>query len=137
MKVRTSPFQRGLLALQDAPTSARFARRALVGLPFLGWVANAEAAGDAICRRADTSEYVTKNKCNTLACGGREGCICVQTLGHKPRCVMGFDPDNPNDCPKHNECNKRRTCGKGMLCAKVQGCCGTQRRRCLKRCLTA
>jgi hypothetical protein len=58
----------------------------------------------------------------------------VQTLGDIPMCLTGFDAADLTGCPTWDECNPKRSCPGGKVCSKVEGCCGTPRRRCLKRC---
>jgi len=123
--------------LEPTPTSRRRVLRgvlSLLGLGAAASVADTSAAGSGTCRAAPPSAYVSKRSCEVLACGTTDGCICVQTLGHVPVCVTGFDPSNRNDCPREDECNKRRSCRNGFVCAKVGNCCGRPFRRCLRRC---
>lgn len=127
--------------LSTSGGTRRSAVRSLLGLAGFGadlasFGDDAEAAGSGTCRRADPGTYITKQTCEPLSCGNTPGCLCIQTLGHKPECLIGFDPDAPNnrDCPKEDECNKRRKCRNGFKCAKVVSCCGKNHRRCLRRC---
>jgi hypothetical protein len=96
----------------------------------------AMAAGDATCQAAVPSEFVSKNSCQELACGPSPNCLCAQTVGHIPTCVTNYDPHKQKDCPKEDECSEKRRCKNGFVCAKVQGCCGPDKRKCLRRCPT-
>ncbi|MBA3414308.1 MAG: hypothetical protein H0U10_03670 [Chloroflexia bacterium] len=131
------PVNQGFPAeVRRAPSSGRFVRRALLGFPLFALFERTEAAGDGICKSVKPSEFVSKHSCVQLACGNNPDCLCVQTLGHNPMCLIGFDPDDPADCPSKDECGDRRPCPPGKFCAKTTACCGTTFRRCLKRCPT-
>jgi hypothetical protein len=97
-------------------------------------VPEATAAGDAICQAAEPSQFVSKNACEELQCGPHPNCLCVQTVGHIPTCVTNYRPHKQSDCPDEDECGTQRPCKKGFVCAKVQGCCGPNKRKCLRRC---
>jgi len=94
----------------------------------------ASAAGSGTCRAADPSQYITKQQCNVLSSGNTPGCLCIQTLGHVPECVIGFNPNASGDCPKEDECNDKNPCRGGFVCAKTRSCCGSSFRKCLRRC---
>lgn len=122
-----------------AAATRRSAVRALLGLVGLGagvvaGSGDADAVGSGTCRAADPSSYITKQQCNELPCGNAPGCLCIQTLGHIPHCLTGFDPNTPSDCPRRDECNDRNPCPNGQFCAKVGSCCPGNFRRCLRRC---
>jgi len=93
----------------------------------------AEGAGSGFCRGLEPDRYISKHRCTITGCGTAEGCVCVQTPGHRVRCAAGFDP--ASDCPAADECSERRPCGRGRFCAKVAKCCGDRPRRvCLRPC---
>jgi hypothetical protein len=96
--------------------------------------AKVAAAGDATCQAADPSQFVSKNACQELPCGPSPNCLCVQTVGHVPTCVANYNPHKQKDCPKDDECGEHRPCKNGFVCAKIQGCCGPNKRKCLRRC---
>ena len=107
---------------------------ALVFVSTLSRGENAGAAGSGTCRSADPSQFITKQQCNVLACGNTPGCLCIQTLGHVPECVTGFNTSAQGDCPKEDECNDKSPCRSGFVCAKTRSCCDTSFRKCLRRC---
>jgi hypothetical protein len=106
-----------------------------VGGGGVGPANSARAAGDEVCKAADPRDFVSRQSCKRLACGSDPGCVCAQTVGHKPVCVRGFDPDSPR-CPSRDQCSSKRPCGGGQVCAKTQVCCGREVRACLRRCAT-
>jgi hypothetical protein len=83
----------------------------------------------------DPSLIVSKNGCGTTTCGGNPSCFCVQTVGHIPRCLIGFDPTpGQQNCPAKDQCKRHQDCRGNEFCAKVEGCCGRPRKKCLKPC---
>ena len=118
-------------------TTRRFAFAAgtlLAGVSGLRWsVPRAEAAGASDCKGVNNKEIISKNNCGKTACGGRDGCVCVQTPGHHVRCAAGFN--EPDDCRRKDECSGPHPCPRGQFCAKVLGCCGRLARKvCLRPC---
>lgn len=126
--------RRGLLRGVAAAGAAAFA--AQIGVGTGRWGVPRASAFNEICRQSPAASFVSKGACETLSCGPAErNCVCVQTLGHVPTCVRGFDPANPRpDCPTKDECSDGRPCPNGRVCAKVEGCCTRRFRSCLPRC---
>lgn len=117
--------------------AARSARRSVIAAVAASFgktgARPAEAIGDDVCKAANPREFVSRQACETLACGSAPGCVCAQTVGHKPVCVAGFDPADPR-CPRRDQCSSKRPCIGGRVCAKTQVCCGREVRTCLRRC---
>ena len=111
---------------------------ALFGLDRRPSSREAAAVGRQFCRSAfKTKEdsIVTANYCGRTPCGNTPGCFCIQSVGDIPRCLTGFDPvHGSEDCPGKDQCDQDGGCRPGEFCAKVEGCCGTMRKKCLKRC---
>ena len=109
----------------------------LLGLGGRGFESRlALAAGDAACQNVLPEALISKNACPEFAtsCGSPESnCVCIQTVGHKPRCVANFNPGDPR-CPARDECGENRPCRPGFVCAKTQACCHSKYRKCLRRC---
>ena len=134
---RFDRLARGLAHAAEVSTRrGAFAR--LGGLALLAAVSSRRemaAVGSGTCRAASPNQFISKHACVVLLCGTAPECLCVQTLGHNPVCVTGFNPTNRNDCPKTDECNEvNRPCRAGFVCAKVGSCCKRRYRKCLSRC---
>ena len=128
-----------------APSRRRVLRTLLPGGAGLLAVGGVRRVGPAAavdrpryCQRVydnDPQAITSKNVCGVTPCGGSEACFCVQTVGHSPRCLTGFDPTaGTRDCPARDECSERAHCLNGRYCAKVEECCGQPRKICLSPC---
>lgn len=98
------------------------------------------SAADRTCQaaaNADPRSIVSKNACGETGptrCGANNRGLCVQTVGHIPRCVTGFSPSaGRRRCPRVDQCDARRDCPNGAVCGKVEGCCGKPHNLCLPR----
>lgn len=122
---------RGLLATGGAGVAS------LVGLNGRFGVDTAEAGHHQTCKKAQPTDFMSKQACVQLPCGPSDKeCVCAQTLGHRPFCVQGFKvEERSKDCPTKNECGGRRPCPNDFVCAKTTACCpGNNYRKCLREC---
>lgn len=95
---------------------------------------------DTVCQAAynqDPQSIVSKNACPRMQtatrCGANNRGFCVQTVGHVPRCLIGFNPDTGRrQCPSKDQCDGHAQCPNGSYCAKVEGCCGREHNKCLR-----
>jgi hypothetical protein len=82
----------------------------------------------------DPKAITSKNACGVTTCGNNPSCFCVQTVGHIPRCLTGFDPRLKKHCPPKSQCKRHHDCPGNEFCAKVEGCCEKPLKKCLKPC---
>lgn len=114
---------------------------ALLGLApgRLGPASVLASVADQACQAAyaaDPRSVVSKNACGETGatrCGADNQGVCVQTVGHLPRCLTGFNPElGRRQCPRKDRCDAHRDCRPGFFCAKVEGCCGRSHNTCLR-----